>query len=81
MGGGVWDLSCSLLLANRIFGALAIIYIAGFKGRKMDIFKPDRKNTTIVVFDKPISEKCKTFSQYQDWEYGFLPTTMFGFKI
>ena len=58
MGGGVWDLSCSLLLANRIFSALAIIYIAGFKGRKMDIFKPDRKNATIILFDKPISEKC-----------------------
>ena len=54
----MWDLSCSLLLANRIFSALAIIYIAGFKGRKMDIFKPDRKNATIILFDKPISEKC-----------------------
>ena len=47
----------------------------------MDIFKTDRKNKTIIVFDKPISEKCKIFSQYQDWEYGFLPTTMFGFEI
>ena len=47
----------------------------------MDIFKTDRKNKTIIVFDKPISEKCKIFSQYQHWEYGFLPTTMFGFEI
>ena len=58
MGGGVWDLSCSLLLGNRSFGALAIIYIAGFKGRKMDIFKTDRKNATIILSDKPVSEKC-----------------------
>ena len=49
-----WDSSCSLLLGNRIFGAFPILYIAV---RKMDKFIPDRKNITIIVFDKPISEK------------------------
>ena len=46
-----------LLLGNKIFVALPILYILGFKGRKMDKFIPDRKDTTIIVFDKPISEK------------------------
>ena len=29
-----WDSSCSLLLGNRIFVALPILYIAGFKGEE-----------------------------------------------
>ena len=36
---------------------MPILYIAGFKGRKMDKFIPDRKTTTIIAFDEPISEK------------------------
>ena len=46
-----------LNLGHRIFGALPILYIGRFKGRKMNKFIPDRKNTTIIAFDKPISQK------------------------
>ena len=52
-----WDSSCSLHLGHRIFGTLPILYIGGLKVRKMDKFIPDRKNTTIIAFDKPISQK------------------------
>ena len=55
-GGRRRDSSCSLLLENRIFGALPIVCVAGFKGRKIDNFITDGKNTTITVFDKPVSE-------------------------
>ena len=48
---------CSLHLGYRIFGALPILYILGFKGKKLDKFMPDRKNTTIIAFDEPISIK------------------------
>ena len=61
MGGG--DSSYSLHLEHRIFGTLQIIHIAGFKERKVDKFIQDRKNITLVSFDKPIS---KTFFKYQD---------------
>ena len=47
----------------------------------MDKFIPDRKNRTIITFDKPISEKFKSFSLYQDWEYGCLPSIMFDYEI
>ena len=40
---------------------MLVLYIAGFKGREMDKFIPDRrKNATIIVFDKPISETFYT---------------------
>ena len=48
------DSSFSLLLGNRILMALPNLYIAGFKRRKMGKFIPDRKNTIIKIFDKPI---------------------------
>ena len=54
----VLPIPCSLPLRNRIFGLLPILYIAGSKGRKMNKFISDRKNVTIIVFDKPINEKC-----------------------
>ena len=54
------------------------VYCMAFKGRKKDKFIPDRKNTTIIVFDKPI---WKTFCQYKDWEYGFLPSIVFDDEI
>ena len=41
---------------DRIIGALLILYIGGFKGKKMDKFIPDRKIITIIAFDKPMSE-------------------------
>ena len=47
----------------------------------MDKFILDRKNRTVIIFDKPISEKFKIFSLYQDWEYGCLPSVMFGHEI
>ena len=43
MGEGVWDSSFFLLLGNRTFGVLPILYFAEFKGKKMDKFIPDRK--------------------------------------
>ena len=52
-----WDSSCSLHLGHRIFGAFPILYIAGFKGKKIDKFIPDRKNATIIAFDKPIRNR------------------------
>ena len=36
-----------LYLGHRIFGALSIACIAGFKGRKMNKFIPDRKYIAI----------------------------------
>ena len=45
-------------MGHRILGALPILYIAGLKGRKMDKLIPNRKNTTIIAFYKPISEFC-----------------------
>ena len=39
-----------LHLGRRIFGELPILYIAEFKGRKIDKFIPDRKNTAILAF-------------------------------
>ena len=58
-GGGGWgeSQSCSLNLGHIIFRALPILYIAEFKERKMDKFIPDRKISTIIVFDKPISNR------------------------
>ena len=49
----------SLHLEHRILGALAILNIAVFKGKKIDKFAPDRRNITIGAFYKTIS---KTFS-------------------
>ena len=43
---------------------LPILYFAWFKGMKMDNFILDRKNKSIIAFDKPM---WKIFSQYQDW--------------
>ena len=44
-------------MGRKIFDALPIQYIAGFKGRKIDKFIPDRKNATIIAFDKPNSNR------------------------
>ena len=44
-------------MGQRIFGALPILYIAGFKRRKMDKFIADRKHAKIIAFDKPISNR------------------------
>ena len=41
-------------MGRKIFGALPVLYSAGFKGRKMDKFIPDTKNATTIAFDKPI---------------------------
>ena len=38
-----------------MFGALPILYIAEFKGRRTYKSIPDRKNGTITAFDKLIS--------------------------
>ena len=54
MGVGGWS-ETSLHLGHRIFGALPILYITGFIGRKMDKFIPDRKNGTTTAIDKPIN--------------------------
>ena len=41
---------------HRILGILPILYIAGFKGRKLNKFIiPDIKNATIIAFDKLVS--------------------------
>ena len=61
MGWGRWGLVKTHLFPyiwDLVFGALPILYIAGFKVREMDKFMQGRKNLTITVFDKPIS---KTF--------------------
>ena len=50
--GEVGDSSCFLHLGHRIFSVLPILYITGFKGRKMDKCIPDN----IMTFDKPISQ-------------------------
>ena len=46
-----------------MFGALTILYNAGFNGRKMDKLIPDRKDITIIACDKPIS--VTFFSKHQ----------------
>ena len=59
--------SCSLQLGHRIFGVLPILYIAGFKERKMDEFIPDRKNIILIAFGKSISEKFLQISRLRIW--------------
>ena len=44
-------------MGRKTFDALPIQYIAGFKGRKINKFIPDRKNATIIAFDKPNSNR------------------------
>ena len=36
---------------------MPILYIVGFKGRKMDKFISDRENATIIAFDNPVSDR------------------------
>ena len=43
-----------------IFGALPILYFAGFKRRKMDKFTPDRRN---ITSEDLINQPVKMFLQ------------------
>ena len=40
-----------------MFCGLSILYVARFKGTIMNTFGPDRKNATIIAFDKPVSNR------------------------
>lgn len=64
-------MSCSLHLRHslvyRTFGALLVLFISGFKRRKMDKFLLGRKNITIIAFDKPISETFPPISGLKTW--------------
>ena len=45
----------------------------------MDKSIPDKKDLTIIAFDKPI---IKTFSQnFQDWQNGYPTSITFGHEI
>ena len=45
----IWD--------TEYFVRCQFYILQGLRGGKMDKFIPDRKNATIIAFDKPISEK------------------------
>ena len=53
-GNGVDGVKLMLFLTS---GKQFFLYVAQFKGEKMDQFIPDTENTTLIVFDKSISEK------------------------
>ena len=60
-GGCETDLvPCTWETEYSVFGVLPVLYIAGFKGRKMDEFTPDRKNTTIIEYHL-INQSVKNF--------------------
>ena len=48
---------------------LSVLYIAGFKGRKMEKFIPDRKNTTIIALGRPTVKTFFPISALRIWFY------------
>ena len=55
-GGGGVRLILFLTTGKQNFLALPTLYSAGVKGMNMGKFIPDRKNKTIMIFDKPIKK-------------------------
>ena len=61
-----WDFSCSLHLGHRIFGALPILCIAGFKGREKRISVYQTENIIYICIHQ----------SFLDWGYGVLPGSL-----